>query len=38
MRMMPEKPVFGDLRRPQARPEADSQAIENRTKINGLWR
>jgi hypothetical protein len=38
MRMMPEMPVFGDWWPQQATPETDSQAIELKAKIDGLWR
>jgi hypothetical protein len=36
--MMPELPVFGDWRCRGVEPDADSQAIELRTKVDGFWR
>jgi len=38
IRMMPELPVFGDRACRQAPSGTDSQAIEIRAKIDGLWR
>jgi hypothetical protein len=38
IRMMPELPVFGDREWRRAKSDTDSQAIELRTKIDGLWR
>jgi hypothetical protein len=38
MRMMPEMLVFGDWWLRRTNPEADSQAIELKAKIDGLWR
>jgi len=38
IRMMPELPVFGDREHLRAIPEADSQAIEFKAKIDGSGR